>query len=58
LARRLGVFHLVDLRQRRQQRLRFGDLRHFRRRGEAFECGRENGAGFDGAACRLIEPRK
>ena len=38
-----------------QQRLRLGDLRHFRRRRKAFERGREDGVGFGGAAGRLIE---
>ena len=46
---------LVGLRQCRQQRLRLGDLRHFRRRREAFERRREDGVGFDGAVGRLIE---
>ena len=39
----------------RQQRLRLGDLRHFRRRRKAFERGRQDGVRFDGAAGRLIE---
>ena len=46
---------LVGLRQRRQQRLRLGDLRHFRRRRKAFERGREDGVGVGGAAGRLVE---
>ena len=33
---------LVRFRQRRQQRLRLCDLRHFRRRRKAFERGREH----------------
>ena len=52
--RRLGL-DLVGLRQRRQQRLRLGDLGHFRRRRKAFERGREDGVGFGGAAGRLVE---
>ena len=48
-------FDLVGFRQRRQQRLRLGDLRHFRRRRKAFERGREDGVRFGGAAGRLIE---
>ena len=47
--RGLGL-HVVVLRQRRQQRLRFGDLRHFRRRRKAFERRREHGVGVGGAA--------
>ena len=46
---------LVGLRQRRQQRLRLGDLRHFRRRRKAFERGREDGVGVGGAGGRLVE---
>ena len=42
-------------RERRQQRLRLGDLGHFRRRRKAFERRREDGVGLDGAAGRLIE---
>ena len=48
-------FHIVTLGERREQRLRLGDLRHFRRRRKAFERGREDGMGFGGAAGRLIE---
>ena len=44
----------------REQRLRLGYLRHFRRRRKAFERGREDGVGFDGAAesgdCRASAP--
>ena len=46
---------LVGLRQRREQRLRLGDLRHFRRRRKAFERGREDGVGVGGAGGRLVE---
>ena len=46
---------LVGLRQRREQRLRLGDLGHFGRRRKAFERGREHGVGLDWAAGRLIE---
>ena len=46
---------LLRLRQRRQQRLRLGDLRHFGRRREAFERRREDGVGVGGAAGRLVE---
>lgn len=46
LALQDDLFHLVQLRQRRQQRPRFRDLPHFRRRGEALERGREDGVGF------------
>ena len=49
---------LVRLRQRRQQRLRLGDLRHLRRRRKAFERGRENGVGVRGATDRLVELRQ
>ena len=45
-------------RQRRQQRLRLGDLRHFGRRRKAFERRREDGVGVGGAAGRLIELRQ
>ena len=45
----------VGLRQRRQQRLRLRDLRHFWRRRKAFEGGREDGVGFGGATGRLVE---
>ena len=55
LALRFGGLDLVRLRQRRQQRLRLGDLRHFWRRRKAFERGREHGVGFGGAVGRLIE---
>ena len=48
-------FDLVGRRERSQQRLRLGDLWHFRRRRKAFERGRENGVGVGGAAGRLIE---
>ena len=48
-------FDLVGFRQRRQQRLSLGDLRHFRRRRKAFERGREDGVGVGGAAGRLVE---
>ena len=48
-------FDLLGLRQRREQRLRLGDLRHFRRRRKAFERGREDGVGVRGAAGRLVE---
>ena len=51
-------FDLVGLRQRREQRLRLGDLRHFRRRRKAFERGREDGVGVGGAGGRLIEFRQ
>ena len=48
-------FDLVGRRERGQQRLRLGDLGHFRRRREAFERGRENAVRLDRAAGRLIE---
>ena len=35
--------HLLDLRQSREQRLRFRDLGHFRRESKAFERRRKNG---------------
>ena len=38
-----------------QQRLRLGDLRHFRRRRKAFKRGREDSVGVGGAGGRLIE---
>ena len=47
---------LVRLHQRRQQRLRLGDFRHFWRRREAFERWREDGMGLNGAGGRLVEP--
>jgi hypothetical protein len=34
-----------------KQGLRLGDLRHFRRWREAFQRGREDGVGFNGAVC-------
>ena len=49
---------LVRLRKRREQRLRLGDLGHFRGRRKAFERGREDGVGIGGAAGRLIELRQ
>ena len=45
----------VRLRQRREQRLRLGDLRHFGRRRKAFERGCEDGVGVGSVASRLIE---
>ena len=42
-------------RECREQRLRLGDLRHFRSRRKAFERRREDGVGVGGAAGRLIE---
>ena len=47
--------NLVGFRQRGQQRLRLGDLRHFGRRRKAFERRREHGVGVGGTAGRLIE---
>ena len=44
--------NLVHRRERRQERLRLGDLGHFRRRREAFERGRENRVSFGGAGGR------
>ena len=41
--------------KRREQRLRLGDLRHFGRRRETFEGGREDGLGFGQAVGRLVE---
>jgi len=41
-----------------EQRLRLGDLGHFRGRRKAFERGREDGVGLDEAAGRLIELRQ
>ena len=46
---------LVGRRERSQQRLRLGDLGHFRRRRKAFERRREDGVGFGGAGGRLVE---
>ena len=46
---------LLGLRQRREQRLRLGDLRHFGRRRKAFERGREDSVGVGGTAGRLVE---
>src|SRR6516162_6243202 len=43
------------LSQTLHQRLRLGDLGHFRRCRKAFERGREDGVGFSGAAGRLAE---
>ena len=42
---------LLHLRQPRQQRLCLGNLEHFRRRGKAFERGRERVMRFDRPAC-------
>ena len=53
-ARGLGL-NIVSSRQRREQRLRLGDLGHFRRRRKAFERGREDGVGVGGAGGRLVE---
>ena len=50
--------HFVIFPERREQRLRLGDLGHFRRRRKAFERRREDGVSFDGAAGRLIELRE
>ena len=55
LAMRGRDFDLVGRCERGQQRLRLGDLGHFRRRREALERGREDGVGFGGAGGRLIE---
>ena len=55
LALRDRGLHLVGLRKRRQQRLRLGDLRHFRRRQESFERGREDGVRFRRSGGRLVE---
>ena len=49
LAKRSGVPHFIRFREHRQQRLRFGDLRHFRGRRKAFERGDENAVGVDGS---------
>jgi hypothetical protein len=43
------------LRQRRQQRLRLSDLRHFRRRRKALDRRRKDGVGVGRAAGRLVE---
>ena len=55
VAMRLRGLDLVGLRQRREQRLRLCDLRHFRRWRKAFERGRKNSVGIDGVAGGLIE---
>ena len=52
---RLVGLDLIRLRQRREQRLRLGDLGHFRRRRKAFERGREHRVGVGEAGVRLIE---
>ena len=52
---RLVGLDLIRLRQRRQQRLRFGDLGHLRRRRKAFERRREHRVGVSVAAGRIIE---
>ena len=52
------VLHFVSLRKCGEQRLRFLDLRKFRRRRKAFERGREHGMGVGGAIGRLIELRQ
>ena len=52
--RHIGL-DLIRLIKRRQQRLRLCDFRHFWRRRKAFERGRENGVGVDGARSRLVE---
>ena len=53
-----GSFHRGGLGERRQQRVRLGDLRHFGRRRKAFKRGGENGVRFGGAGRRLIELRQ
>ena len=45
---------LIDVLKRRQQRLRLGNLGHFRRWREAFERRREDGVGVGGTAGRSI----
>ena len=57
-ARSNCVFHVVRLHQRPKQRLRLGDLGHFRRRRKAFERGREDGVRVGGAGGRLVELRQ
>ena len=47
-------FHLIRLRHNRKQRLRLGDLGHFRRRRKPFEGGREDGVRVGESAGRLI----
>jgi len=52
----LGLrFDLVSLSERRQQRLRLGDLRRFGRRRKAFKRRREDRVSFGGAGGRLVE---
>ena len=55
LSKRDGGLDLLRLRQRREHRLRLGDLRHFGRWRKPFERGRERVVRFDRAATRLIE---
>ena len=52
--RRLRL-HLIRPCQLGEQRLRLGDLGHFRRRRKALEGRRKNGVGFDGTTGRLVE---
>src|SRR6516162_2872508 len=58
LALRFYSLNLFGLRQRRKQRLRLCDLRHFRRWRKTFERGREGGVGINGAASGLVEFRE
>jgi hypothetical protein len=55
LAPRNRVFDFIHLCKRREQSLRLGDLRHFRRGRERFERRREDGVGVQEASGRLIE---
>ena len=57
-AKRSGVPRLVGLRQRGQQRLRLGDLRHFWGRRKALERGCKHGVRVGVAARRTIELRE
>ena len=49
------LLDFMNFAERHQQRLRLGDLRHFRRRRKAFERRREDGVGVDGAGGRLVQ---
>jgi hypothetical protein len=56
LSAQVGGVGLV-CRQRREQRLRLGDLRHFWGRRETFERRREDGMGVGGPSSRQVELR-
>ena len=54
-AARAAGFHCLVSRERLEQRLRLRDLRKLRRRRKAFQRGRQDVVGVDGAARGLVE---